>query len=90
MIDLTTVCWKKDRITERFVREHEAQLRRPSKMKPIELANACTYCDTIDNPYAEAITKRAGNVEAFRNATNARDKRKALDNAAKAFGMRLF
>lgn len=90
MIDLTTVCWKKDRITEHYVRDHEAQLRRPSRMKPRELADACTYCETIDNPYAEALTKRARNADAFRNATNTRDKRKALDNAAKAFGIRLF
>lgn len=89
MVDLNSVCWKKDRITERFVREHEALLRRPSKMNPRELAGACTYCETIENPYAEALTKRAGNAEAFRNATNTKDKRKALDNAAKAFGIRL-
>jgi hypothetical protein len=50
MIDLNTVNWRKDRITERYVCEHTDILRKPRKMKPGELGDACTYCETNENP----------------------------------------
>ena len=58
-------------------------------MEPTKLADAATYCATINNPYAEELTKRAGNNEAFRTASDPTERMKILQNAAKAFGIRL-
>ena len=90
MADLSLVDWKKDFITKRYITENENLLRAPSRMTPHQLAVACTYCETINNPFAEQLTKRAGNIEAFRNALDIKEKRKALDRACAAFGIKLF
>ena len=90
MIDLTAVNWRQDRITERYVNEHADLLRRPRKMKPRELGDTCTYCETNDNPYAEELMRRAGNLEAFQSATTPSEKGKILRQAAKAFGFMLY
>lgn len=90
MIDLNTVNWRKDRITERYVCEYTDILRKPRKMKPGELGDACTYCETNENPYAEELMRRAGNLEAFQSATTPSEKGKILRQAAKAFGFMLY
>jgi hypothetical protein len=88
-IDLSDVEWKDDGITRRYVAERTRELANPSKMEPTKLADAATYCATINNPYAEELTKRAGNNEAFRTASDPTERMKILQNAAKAFGIRL-
>ena len=88
MIDLTTVDWRNDWITRRYVKENEAKLSNPRKMTPAELGDATTYCKTLYDPYAEELMRRAGNLEAFRCATTDSERMKILNNAAKSFGFR--
>ena len=87
--DAGTAFLKNDSITRRYAIQHIDMLVHPSWMLPRYLCDACTYCETIDNPFAEELTKRAGNVERFRNAKTPKEKRSALENAAKSFGYRI-
>jgi len=88
-IDISDVEWKDDGITRRYVADRAKELKNPSKMEPTKLADTATYCATINNPYAEELTKRAGNSEAFRTASDPTKRMKILQNAAKAFGITL-
>lgn len=81
--------WKNDRITRRFVTENARELENPSEMNPARLAETTTYCSTNDNPYAEELMKRTGNIEAFRASDDHAERGKILRNAAKAFGITL-
>jgi hypothetical protein len=81
--------WRNDGITRGFIKENVGELENPSTMKPARLAEAATYCATNDNPYAEELMKRAGNIEAFRASGDPAERGKILRNAAKAFGITL-
>lgn len=84
------VKWKHDRITARWVESNRKELRSPRRMKPEQLAEACTYCETIDNPFALELTRRAKMEAAFLRSQTPADKRKVLDAAAGVFGIRLY
>lgn len=84
------VKWKRDRITARWIEVHGKELRSPRRMKSVRLAEACTYCETIDNPFALELTRRAKMETAFLQSQTSADKRKVLDAAAGVFGIRLY
>ena len=84
------VCWRKDSITKRFVKDNEAMLNFPGNMNAKELANACTYCETIYNPYAEELMRRTELLEKFRKATDVKKQRRILDKACGCYGIRLY
>ena len=88
MIDLSTVNWINDSITRDYVKENAGILASPEDMDPGELGDAVTYCESIFNPYAEELMRRAGNLDAFCAATDIKEKNKILNNAAKSFGFR--
>lgn len=88
-IDLSKVNWHRDTVTEHYIKDHEAMLKDPKSMTPSDLCGAVTYCQTVENPYAEELTLRAGVQEKFHEADSLLDKAKVLRTAAKAFGITL-
>ena len=84
------VKWKRDRITARWIEVHGKELRSPRRMKAARLAEACTFCETIDNPFALELVRRAKMEAAFLRSQTSADKRKVLDAAADVFGIRLY
>lgn len=84
---LLSVDWKRDGATEHYKRENAAELLFPARMTEDSLAVACTYCNSVDNPYAEELVRRTGNLDAFRAAAEAEDRMKILQKSAKSFGI---
>lgn len=84
---LSSVDWKRDGATENYKRENAAELQFPARMTEDSLAVACTYCNSIDNPYAEELVRRTGNLDAFRTATDVKDRMAILQKSAKSFGI---
>ena len=82
--------WRKDRITARWVAEHKTELSIPRRMNPILLAEACIYCDSIDNPFVEELLRRADLAEASRLSHSAAEKGKLLRDAATTFRIKLY
>lgn len=60
VIDIDAVCWRCDPVTRRHVAGHRRHLSRPGAMEPRDLADACTYCYSTDNPYAAELIRRSG------------------------------
>jgi hypothetical protein len=89
-LELSSIDWKKDTITGNFRRDNAEELLFPDKMTPARLSEATTYCESIQNPFAEELMRRAGNLGAFTEATDKAEKGRILRNAAKAFGIMLF
>ena len=87
-IDLEQVNWRQDDITYRYVSEHETELTEPSAMSPYSLASATTYCQDIDNPYAEELAKRAGLWEKYLS-TSGVERADVVRRAAKGFNIEL-
>ena len=85
--ELSSVDWKKDPVTGGFKRSNTEELLFPNEMAPARLANAITYCESICNPYAEELMRRAGNLAAFQESNDEAERGKILRNAAKAFGI---
>ncbi len=85
--ELSSVDWKKDTVTGAFKRTNTEELLFPNEMAPARLANAITYCESICNPYAEELMRRAGNLAAFQESNDEAERGKILRNAAKAFGI---
>ena len=88
--ELSSVNWKKDTITGNFRRDNAGELLHPEKMKASRLATALTYCETNENPYAEELMRRAGNLATFKATIDQRKRGEILRNAAKSFGIVLF
>ncbi len=82
--------WREDRITENYMAENKAMLAHPEAMNAKELANACTYCKTIHNPYAEELMRRCGFLEKFQKAKEQEKQWKILDKACAHFGIKLY
>ena len=89
-IDLSTVCWRNDRITRRFVSENAAELEYPTKIPPVRLGEVSTYCSSNDNPYSKALVLKAGLSEQFQRAADAREQAAIIRKAAEHFGFLLF
>lgn len=87
MIDLKTVNWRRDWITERYVEAHREELVSPETMDVHDLGAAVTYCTTIRNPYAVEIMRRSGHLEAYREAWTARDRARIFQKACRYHGM---
>ena len=84
------VKWKRDRITARWIENNREKLKSLRRMKPARLAEACTFCETIENPFALELVRRAKMEAAFLRSQTPADKRKVLDAAAGVFGIRLY
>ena len=83
--------WRSDRITREYVAEHREMLLDPCRMTPGQLCETITYCNGFDNPYADELTRRAGNYNAFhRFGLTDSERGKVLRNAAKAFNIGLY
>ena len=52
--------FKDDFITRRYLENHLDELLDVQAMSPGDLATACTYCNKLDNPFAQELVKRAG------------------------------
>ena len=87
-IDLTLVPWRMDGITRHYVEENGTTLEVPTRMTAAQLAEASTYCTTVDNPYALELTVRAGTSCKFGEA-EPDEKYAILVQAAKQFGILL-
>ena len=88
MLDLEQIDWRQDDITRRYVTEHEAELADPSAASPFSLASAITYCQSIDNPYAEELARRAGLLEKYLRASGI-ERTDIVRRAAKSFNISL-
>lgn len=84
------VKWKRNRITARWIENNREKLKSLRRMKPARLAEACTFCETIENPFALELARRAKMEAAFLQNQTPDDKRKVLDAAAGVFGIRLY
>lgn len=92
MIEVMTndlhIPWRHDRATREYIEEHADELQSIEAMTPDQLADACTYCETIiGNPFAAELTKRAGCDARFNEAYDAKSKMEILQNSAKSFGI---
>ncbi len=87
---MAATIWKNDSITKSYVKENKAMLDYPENMNVSELANATTYCKTINNPYADEIVRRAGFWDKYQKTKDPEKQRKLLDKACGRFGIRLF
>ena len=84
------VKWKRDRITARWIENNREELKSPRRMIPARLAEACTFCETIDNPFALELTRRAGMQVAFLQSQSITEKGIVLNDAASVYGIRLY
>ena len=82
--------WKNDFVTRIFKREEGARLNAPSRMNIKELANACTYCISWENPYSEELMKRSGHLSMFNDSHSEKDKRAILNKSYKYHGIQMF
>lgn len=89
-LDLATINWRQDGMTQRYVGDNAEELTKPTKMSPIQLANALTYCENFYNPYAEELMRRVGTLEKFNNTTSIEEQAKILRSAGKAFNILIF
>lgn len=78
-----------DEATRRWLERHAGEYENPAAMTPAMLADACTYCRSVDNPFARELIMRAGNYREFVWATDDAEKGKVLRAAAKSFGITL-
>ena len=78
-IDLSTINWKRDRITREYVDENREKLSDPTQMEPRELGEAITYCQIAWNPFADELMRRSGHLEEFRQARTDKERSKILD-----------
>lgn len=90
MIELSSVEWRNDGITREYVEEHREQLEQPEKMKPGKLGEACTYCKTIDNPYAYEIMRRSGHLDKFLSTFETKGRGEILRAACRYHGFMLY
>ena len=89
-LDLTTIDWKKDRITQKYVDENRKKLSDPTQMEPRELGEAITYCRIAWNPYADELMRRSGHLDEFRQARTDKERSKILDKSCRYHGFMLY
>ncbi len=89
MLNLDTVNWRKDRITERYVEDHKEDLQHPEEMTPGDLGTAVTYCLDFDNPFSLEIMRRSGHLEKFKMALNPKERRQIFDRACNYHGFKI-
>ncbi len=87
MIDLSAIKWYADKATRSYIEEHSDILQNPDSMTTEQLAIAITYCNDIDNPYMEELTKKTGCFEKFHAAEDAETRMNILRKALKAFNV---
>ena len=81
--------WRSDRITKRFVTEHEAEIQNIAAAEPFFLCRASTYCNDWENPFSEELVNRAGLGDRYRQTFDKSARIKMIQQAAKAFGISL-
>ena len=84
-IDLTKVWWHKDGVTDRYVERNSNILHVPSSMTPQQLVKAIKHCETIENPFAQELTAKAGMEDDFLKAASLEKKSAIVLKAAKVF-----
>ena len=93
MLDLKTINWRQDRITERYVEENHELLALPEKMTPSQLATTITYCASWINPYSEALIRKAGHnrpAPVYWTGEEEREYGKYVKAAARQFGITIY
>lgn len=87
-IDLDTVEWKPDRITQKYVR-CRPYLRYISELDPKDLAEASTYCISVINPFSAELCRRAGTLTRYQAAMHGTvaEAYLAVKDAASIFGI---
>lgn len=78
--------YRNDDVTRRWLVDHDGLLDDVKAMTPRHLAEACTYCRNMDNPFARELVTRSGNLREFLWATDDAAKAEVLRAAAKSFG----
>lgn len=86
-VDIEKVDWLRDEATREYIRENAERLKDRSAMTPKELAEAVTYCETVDNPYAYELLDRAGSFEKFKRAESYEAACEVLRKAARGLGI---
>lgn len=69
-MNIDSINWRNDGITRAFIRDHYDELIHPETMKAAALGVACTYCKTIENPYARELMKRSGHIAKYDSTYN--------------------
>ena len=82
--------WKKDFVTRIYKKEQGDKLNAPSRMSITDLANACTYCSSWENPYAVEIMKRSGHISQYDNTRSKKDRRIIFDRSLRHYGIQMF
>lgn len=88
-VDFSTVDWRQDRITRKYVEQNRERLSVPSKMIPRELGDAVTYCKSICNPYADELMRRSGHLDAFYEALTDKERADILRKSCNYHGFTL-
>ena len=86
---LEDVAWKKDAVTRNYVKKWASFLKSPILMERCELAEAITHCEKIDNPYSKELSKRAGLLGEYVNASTDKERCDVVRQAADSFGIKL-
>ena len=79
-----------DLVTRRWRERHEGEYDDVSTMTNNALAEACTYCPSIDNPFARELIRRAGKLQDFDRAAEGVERFKLLQSCAKSFGIIIY
>lgn len=82
--------WKTDFVTRIYKREQGKKLNAPSKMSIIALADACTYCNNWDNPYARELIKRSGYMPQYNEVHRRKERLAIFDAACRHYGIKMF
>ena len=82
--------WRKTAITEKYVRQNRELLEHPETMSEEQLAEAVTFCQTVDNPFAEEFCRRAGLIDEWSSVTGWRRRKKTFEKAAGLLGFRFY
>lgn len=89
-LDLSSIDWKRDRITKEYVEENRNMLMYPSKMDARKLGEAVTYCQSAWNPFSYELMRRSGHLSAFRKARGGKEKSAILDKSCRYHGFMLY
>ena len=88
-LTLNQIEWRNDSVTRRYLKRKGDKLLTPQNMTEGELCETITYCQSIKNPYAEELTRRAGTGEKFLSARTLHAKAEILRAAAISYGITL-
>ena len=84
------ICWRDDAATRLFIRDKGDVLSRPDEMTDDQLAEAVTYCKTVENPFAQELCRRAGFIEEWKSARDWKKRCKVFEEAALRLGFRFY